>query len=81
MAVKIRLARFGKKKMPSYRVVVIDERRKREGRILEAVGNYDPKKKENVATVNKERVAYWLQRGAQPTQTVAKLLKRMERSA
>ena len=71
----IRLARFGKKKMPSYRVVVIDKRRPRNGRFVEIVGTYDPLKKPAAIKLDTERIQYWLGCGAQPSDTVRSFLK------
>ncbi len=65
----IRLARIGKKKMPFYRVVVIDKRRPRNGRTVEVVGTYDPLKKPAEVKLNAERIKYWLGCGAQPSDT------------
>lgn len=70
----IRLARFGKRKMPSYRIVVIDKRRPRNGRFTEVVGTYDPLKKPAEVKLNSERLQYWLARGAQPSDTVRSFL-------
>jgi small subunit ribosomal protein S16 len=70
----IRLARYGKKKMPSYRIVVIDKRRPRNGRFTEIVGTYDPLKKPAAIKLNDERIQYWLARGAQPSDTVRSFL-------
>jgi len=70
----IRLARFGKKKMPSYRVVVIDKRRPRNGRFVEIVGTYDPLKKPAEIKLDAERIKYWLGCGAQPSDTVRSFL-------
>lgn len=81
MAVKIRLRRFGRKKVPTYRVVVADERAKRDGRIIEAVGNYDPRKEKGGAVIDRERVAYWIGKGARPTRAVAHILKRAAKGA
>jgi small subunit ribosomal protein S16 len=81
MAVKIRLRRYGRKKIPSYRVVVTDERAKRDGRIIEAIGSYDPRKKEGGTAIDRERATYWMGKGALPTRTVAQMLKRMAKSA
>jgi len=66
----IRLARFGKKKMPSYRVVVTDKRRPRNGRFVEIVGTYNPLKKPAEWKLEAERIKYWLGCGAQPSDTV-----------
>ena len=74
----IRLARFGKKKMPSYRVVVIDKRRPRNGRFIEIVGTYDPLKNPAEIKLNAERIQYWLGRGAQPSDTVRSFLVKPE---
>lgn len=76
MAVKIRLARFGAKKKPFYRIVVTDARAPRNGRFIEKIGTYDPKQDPPAIIVDTERVAEWLQKGAQTTPTVAQLLKR-----
>jgi small subunit ribosomal protein S16 len=66
----IRLARYGKKKLPSYRVVVIDKRLARNGRFVEVVGTYDPLKKPAEVKLNAERIKYWIGCGAQPSDTV-----------
>lgn len=66
--------RVGKKKQPSYRVVVADARSPRDGRIIEAIGHYDPRAEPSVVRIDTERAAYWLERGAQPTDQVRKLL-------
>ena len=71
----IRLARIGKKKRPFYRVVVTEKTRPRNGRFVEIVGTYDPLKKPAVVEVNRERVEYWLGKGAQPSDTVRSLLR------
>ena len=74
MAVKIRLRRTGSKGQPSYRVVIADERAARRGSIIENVGNYDPLVEPSSFKVDKERILEWLKKGAQPTDTVRKLL-------
>lgn len=71
----IRLARYGKKKQPSYRVVVIDKRRPRNGRFVEVVGTYDPLKNPAKVDLNAERIKYWLGCGAQPSDTVRSFLR------
>ncbi len=76
MAVKIRLKRMGKIRAPHYRIVVMDSRTKRDGRAIEEIGVYHPKNDPSVIQVNSERVQYWLGVGAQPTETVVRLLKR-----
>lgn len=75
MAVKIRLARTGAKKRPFYRIVAADARSPRDGRFLEKLGTYDPTKNPSAVHVNQARVDYWLGVGAQPTDTVKRLLK------
>jgi len=70
----IRLARFGKKKRPFYRVVVLDKRKPRNGRTVEVVGTYDPLKKPAIVTLDAERIKYWLGCGAQPSDTVRSFL-------
>lgn len=71
----IRLARVGKKKMPSYRVVVIDKRRPRNGRFVEIVGTYNPLKNPAEIKLDAERIKYWLGCGAQPSDTVNSFLR------
>ena len=75
MAVKIRLKRMGQKKAPFYRVVVADARAPRDGRFIEEIGYYDPTREPSVIKVNEELAKKWLSNGAQPTETVAKILK------
>ena len=75
MAVKIRLMRVGKKKQPTYRVVVADSRSPRDGRFIEIIGQYAPRQEPSVVTVNNERALHWLNQGAQPTETAAKVLE------
>ena len=75
MAVKIRLKRLGKIRAPQYRIVVVDSRRKRDGRVLEEVGTYHPKEDPSYIDVVSDRVQYWLGVGAQPSETVASILK------
>ena len=77
MAVKIRLKRMGKKKTPSYRVVVADARSPRDGRIIENLGWYNPLVEPSIIKVDEEKVLHWLRNGAQPTESVAQLLKRI----
>ena len=76
MAVKIRLARHGAKKKPYYRIVVADSESPRDGRYLEAVGTYHPLCDPAEVSVKQERVQYWLEQGAIPTDTVRSLLKK-----
>ena len=75
MAVKLRLKRMGKKKQPTYRVVASDSRKARNGRIIEAVGFYDPRRDPSVIEIDNEKALGWLRNGAQPTERVEKLLK------
>jgi small subunit ribosomal protein S16 len=77
MAVTIRLSRVGRKGDAQYRVVVADQRRKRDGRIIEAVGWYHPRNDAKDATLNRERISYWISKGARPTATVSQLVKRV----
>ena len=74
----IRLARYGKKKMASYRVVVIDKRSPRNGRFVENVGTYNPLKEPAEVKLNAERIKYWLGCGAQPSDTVRSFLKKQK---
>jgi small subunit ribosomal protein S16 len=76
MAVKIRLARHGAKKKPFYRIVVADGRYPRDGRFLETVGTYNPMVEPHEVTLKNDRIAYWMDNGATPTDTVSSLLKR-----
>ncbi len=82
MAVHIRLARAGAKKNPFYRLVVADQRSPRGGRFLEKIGTFDPSKKDVEGLVlDQARLDYWRSKGAQPSETVARLLKGMARAA
>jgi len=76
VSVKIRLQRFGTKKRPFYRVVVMDSRTKRDGDVVEFVGRYQPIVKGKQFEVEEEKVLKWLKQGAQPTDTVKALLKK-----
>lgn len=75
MAVKLRLMRMGKKKQPTYRVVAADGRSPRDGRFIEIVGSYDPRQEPSGITIDNDKAVRWLRQGAQPTETVEKLLK------
>ena len=75
MAVKLRLMRMGKKKQPTYRVVAADARSPRNGRFIEIVGTYEPRRDPSVIEIDNERAVHWLRHGAQPTERVEKLLK------
>jgi small subunit ribosomal protein S16 len=76
MALRIRLARFGAKKRPFYRIVVANSESPRDGRFLEILGTYDPRQDPAGVTVKEELLSLWVSRGATPTDTVASLLKR-----
>jgi small subunit ribosomal protein S16 len=75
VAVKIRLKRMGKIRAPYYRVVVVDSRKKRDGRVIEEIGKYHPKEEPSLIDVTSERAQYWLGVGAQPSEAVEALLK------
>jgi small subunit ribosomal protein S16 len=75
VAVKLRLMRMGKKKQPTYRVVAADARSPRDGRFIEIVGTYEPRRDPSVIKIDNEKAVKWLRNGAQPTETVEKLLK------
>ena len=75
MAVKIRLKRMGKVRAPHYRIVVVDSRKKRDGRVIEEIGLYHPKEDPSYINVVSDRAQYWLGVGAQPSEAVAQLLK------
>ncbi len=74
--VRIRLRRQGAKKQPTYRVVVADQRSPRDGRILENIGFYNPTTDPETVQIDAERASYWLSNGAQPSEGVARLLKK-----
>jgi len=75
MAVRIRLTRKGKKKQPTYRVIVADGRSPRDGRYIEQIGRYDPRQEPSIVEIDNDRAAYWLSVGAQPSDAVRKLLE------
>ena len=74
MAVKIRLMRVGKKKQPSYRVVVADARSPRDGRFIEIIGKYGPREEPSLVDIDGDKALEWLRKGAQPTEQVQRLL-------
>lgn len=80
MAVKIRLARLGKKKFPTYRLVVLDQRSKRTGKQLEIVGIYNPLHSPPVLSLKRDRIDYWLKLGAKTSSTVRAFLKRSQKT-
>jgi len=75
VAVKIRLKRLGKVRVPQYRIVVVDSRKKRDGKVIEEIGLYHPKEDPSFIRVESERAQYWLGVGAQPSEAVAKILR------
>jgi len=75
VSVKLRLRRMGNTNRPFYRIVAIDERRRRDGRAIEEVGWYDPLKRPAATTLKEEAILAWLDRGAQPSETVGRLLR------
>ena len=82
MSVKIRMKRIGAKNQPAFRIVVADSRSPRDGKCIEEIGTYDPKKSAIVNyTVNLERANYWISKGAQPSSTVASFIKRASKPA
>ena len=81
MAVKIRLARFGAKKRPYYRIVVADSRTARDGRAIEQVGTYNPLTEPATVKLDLEKVDQWLANGAKPTDTVARLIDNARKEA
>ena len=76
MAVKIRLTRIGKKKAPSYRVIVADSRSPRDGRFIEEIGYFDPLTNPETVKIDADKAKTWIKNGAQPTDTVRALLKK-----
>jgi small subunit ribosomal protein S16 len=75
VAVRLRLTRVGGRKNPIWRVVAADQRSKRDGRVLETIGHYNAQTQPSTIVLDEERVRHWLDRGAQPSETVSKLLK------
>ena len=75
MAVKIKLQRLGKIRTPHYRVVIADARTRRDGKVIENIGTYEPKQEPSLIKIDSERAQYWLSVGAQPTEPVLALLK------
>lgn len=75
MAVRLRLTRVGKKKQPTYRIVAADSRSPRDGRYLEIVGTYDPRREPSAVTVDNDKAVAWLRNGALPSERVRKLLE------
>ena len=77
MAVVIRLKRIGEKKQPHYRIVVADSRKARDGKIIEKLGYYDPKSGQEAASVDRDRANYWLSEGAQMSDTIRSIFKKL----
>jgi small subunit ribosomal protein S16 len=75
VAVKIRLKRLGKVRVPQYRIVIVDSRKKRDGKVIEEIGKYHPTQNPSFIEVDSDRAQYWLSVGAQPTEQVAAILK------
>jgi small subunit ribosomal protein S16 len=75
VAVKLRLVRTGKKKQPTYRLVAADSRSPRDGRFIEIIGTYEPRQDPSLIKIDNDRAVHWLRHGAQPTETVEKLLR------
>jgi small subunit ribosomal protein S16 len=81
MAVSIRLRREGTKNRPYYKVVVADSRSPRDGKFIEIIGTYDPKKPGHNSTIKLDRAEYWVSKGAQPSDTVRSLIKKSKKQA
>ena len=81
MAVSIRLRREGAKNRPYYRVVVADKRSPRDGKFIEVIGNYDPRKAGENYEINLDRADYWVKNGAQPSDTVASMMKKARKKS
>jgi small subunit ribosomal protein S16 len=81
MAVSIRLRREGTKNSPYYKIVVADSRSPRDGKFIEIIGNYDPRKAGDNANVDIERADYWIKNGAQPSDTVRSIINRSKKAA
>ena len=79
--VSIRLRREGTTNSPYYKVVVADQRSPRDGKFIEIIGNYDPKKEGDNAKIDVSRADYWISKGAQPSDTVRSLIKRVRKNA
>ena len=75
MSVRVRLTRVGSKKNPVWRVVVADQRSPRDGRVIELVGRYNPQTEPSEIVLDTERIQHWIDRGAQPTDTVKRLMR------
>jgi small subunit ribosomal protein S16 len=80
MAVKIRMKRVGAKNKPVFRIVVADGRSPRDGKFIEEIGTYQPRKKGDNFTLDLDRIKYWLSKGAQPSDTVASFIKKANKA-
>lgn len=80
MPVKIRMKRVGTKKRPAYRIVIADSRSPRDGANIETIGNYNPMVKPHQLSLKLDRVDHWLEKGAQPSQTVGMLIRRARKN-
>ena len=78
--ITMRLMRFGAKKKPTYRIVVMDSKRARQSKALDTIGSYDPLKEPAEIKIDQDKAKYWLERGAQTSQTVQSLLKRVSKT-
>jgi len=81
MSVKIRLKRIGAKNAPVFRIVIADNRSPRDGKFIEEIGTYQPRQKGNNFSLDMDRARFWLQRGAQPSETVASFIKKASKAA
>jgi small subunit ribosomal protein S16 len=81
MAVKIRMKRVGTKNMPVFRIVVADSRSPRDGKFIEEIGTYQPRKKGDNFTLDLDRARYWVSKGAQPSETVASFIRKAGKTA
>jgi small subunit ribosomal protein S16 len=81
MAVKIRMKRIGTKNTPVFRIVVADGRSPRDGKFIEELGTYQPLKKDDNFTLKLDRARYWISKGAQPSETVASIIKKASKAA
>lgn len=79
--ITMRLMRFGAKKKPTYRIVVMDSKRARQSKALDSIGSYNPLKEPAEIKIDQERAKYWLERGAQASQTVQSLLDKVSKTA
>jgi len=78
MAVKLRLKRIGRRNMPFYRLVAVDSRKKRDGKVIEVLGHYNPRAEKDDEKIRmvRERISYWLSQGAKPSETVSTFLRK-----